>query len=79
MKTKISRWGNSAAIRFPKNLLEELGIQEGTTVEIIAREGKIIIPSPKNRYKLGDLLEKITPENKHHEVDNGRAIGQEIW
>ena len=28
---------------------------------------------------LGDLLSKITPANKHGEIDTGNPIGQEIW
>jgi len=34
---------------------------------------------PTKRYTLEELVEKITPENKHEETNWGNAVGQEIW
>ena len=34
---------------------------------------------PTRRYTLEELVEKITPENKHGETNWGNAVGQEIW
>ena len=34
---------------------------------------------PTRRYTLEELVEKITPENKHEETNWGNAVGQEIW
>jgi len=28
---------------------------------------------------LKELLAGVTKENRHHEVDTGRAVGKEIW
>ena len=31
------------------------------------------------RYSLEELLEAIAPENLHHEIDSGVAVGNEVW
>lgn len=31
------------------------------------------------RWTLPSLIEGITPENLHPEVDNGDAVGKEVW
>jgi antitoxin MazE len=33
---QVSKWGNSLAVRLPKKLVEELGIQQGDTLSILA-------------------------------------------
>ena len=39
---KAAEWGNSVAVRTPKNVTEECGIEADSPVEI-AREGNLII------------------------------------
>lgn len=31
------------------------------------------------RYTLEELLEQVTPENRHDEIDFGPPVGNEIW
>jgi len=33
----------------------------------------------KNRFKLSELVEGITPDNIHEETDSGEAEGNESW
>ena len=43
---------------------------EGDTLELfINASGEIILRSPIRKYELEDLLSKITPENRHKEID----------
>ena len=44
-KTKVSRSGNSLAIRIPKKIAEFLHLKEGKEVRISPRENKLIIES----------------------------------
>lgn len=38
------------------------------------------VPKPKVRkYTLRELVSKITPKNRHKEVDFGRPRGKEMW
>jgi antitoxin component of MazEF toxin-antitoxin module len=33
----------------------------------------------KQQYSLDELIEAITPENIHTEIDSGVAVGNEVW
>jgi len=70
MLTKIPKWGNSLAIRIPKALAEETGLDHQSAVEIQIIDGQIrIIPIQKSQYDLDDLLADVTEDNLHDEVD----------
>jgi antitoxin MazE len=38
---QVSRWGNSLAVRLPKELVEAIGLKEGDNIELRAGEGHI--------------------------------------
>lgn len=79
MKTTIQKWGNSLALRIPKNISEETGLTEGATVELSAYRNKITIRKKnKKKYQLDDLLNGINANNLHSEVDFGKPEGKEI-
>jgi antitoxin MazE len=49
----------------------------GSSVEIIEEDGKIVILPPKNT--LEELLSMVTSENKHTAIETGPSIGKEEW
>ena len=75
----IQKWGNSLALRIPKPLADQLGVVEGTEVEVTATEREIVIRPAKRKYSLKELVDKITPQNVHAETDWGLPAGKEIW
>ncbi|MGP1383313.1 MAG: AbrB/MazE/SpoVT family DNA-binding domain-containing protein [Thainema sp.] len=80
MITTISKWGNSLAVRIPQNLAKEINLTEGSEVELVLEDGKLIIkPKIQCQYSLEELVEAITPENRQGEINSGIAIGNEIW
>ncbi|MBN1191513.1 MAG: AbrB/MazE/SpoVT family DNA-binding domain-containing protein [Dehalococcoidales bacterium] len=80
MKTRIQKWGNSLALRIPKAFAAEAGLQCESPVEVTMEEGKLVVaPVPEPEMTLEQLLAKITPENIHHELDTGPAVGNEAW
>ena len=80
MKTKVQMWGNSLAVRIPRPFADEIGLESGTPVELTIAENRLIIyPATGNTFSLEELLEAITPENKHDEVDTGAPVGREVW
>jgi antitoxin MazE len=80
METCVKRWGNSLALRIPKPLAEEVGLEEDSPVELSLEEGRlIVVPIMEPRYALDILLAQVTPENLHGEVDTGQAMGGEAW
>jgi len=79
MTSKVSRWGNSPAIRIPKPLLIAAGFSSTQNVTITATEGKLVVePVQSPRFDLDELVSRITPENRHQEIDFGASVGREF-
>jgi len=80
MRTKINKWGNSLALRIPKSFALEARIEEGTTVDLVLTEGKIMMkPIRSKQLSLSALLEGVTPDNLHREISTGIPRGKENW
>ncbi|MDO8649599.1 MAG: AbrB/MazE/SpoVT family DNA-binding domain-containing protein [Candidatus Peregrinibacteria bacterium] len=77
MKTIIRTWGNSLAVRIPKAFAVHMGIDSGKEVELFLEPNGLRISSVEQ--DLNRLLEQVTPENLHGEVQTGTAVGKEIW
>ena len=79
--TKIKMWGNSLAVRIPKEVSKRLHLKEGTDVTIEVKNHKIAIqPVRKKRPSLKELLDSITPENMHPLLlDDDTSKGSEAW
>ena len=76
----IAKWGNSLAVRIPHHLAKEIHLAEGCQVQLVLIDGKLTIePITRRRYSLEELVEAITPENLHNEIDSGVAVGNEVW
>ena len=82
MVTKVQKWGNSQGLRFTKQVLEEAQIDVGDEVEVSVRGGRIIVEpvtKVRGRYKLKDLVARITKGKRAAEVDWGGPVGKEAW
>lgn len=80
MAATVAKWGNSLAVRIPQNLAKEIHLAEGAEIDISVVDGTIVIkPRSRKRYSLDQLIEGITPENLHTEIDSGIAVGNEVW
>jgi antitoxin MazE len=79
MNTKITAWGNSLAVRIPKDLLKEFKLKENDEVTIEGTEKGIVIASARKKYNLRDLVKKIDDNNVHREISAEEAVGNETW
>ena len=80
MKTKVQRWGNSLAVRIPKGFAEEVGLTDGSSVEMRLVDGGLLVePAAARPPSLDELLEGISESNVHDEWDTGPAQGREVW
>lgn len=60
MKLSIQKWGNSASVRLPAALLEQLGAGIGSALEVsITKEGLLLKPERRPHYTLTDLLAEM--------------------
>ena len=76
-KSHVSRWGTSLAIRIPKPIAEQWGVQEGSSIEIVPRGDQVVLR--KKSYDLNSMLAQIEPGNLHPEQETGPAQGREEW
>ncbi len=80
MQLQLAKWGNSLAVRLPKNILDAIKIKEGDLLELQVQDGESIVMKPVAKtYDLAELLAGITPENRHSEMDWGNPVGREEW
>lgn len=80
MLATVSKWGNSRALRIPKELALESGLDFGSKVELVLEDGELrIVPIKEPSYTLEELVAQITPENRHGEINIGPAVGKEVW
>jgi antitoxin MazE len=76
---RVTRWGNSLAVRIPKALAEQTSIREGSEVDLSVADGTLTIRPRARAYSLDELLAQVTPENRHEEIDWGEPRGKEAW
>lgn len=79
MSIKIARWGNSLGIRIPKQIAEQVKLEEGDEIEITKEGNRLILTPQKKKYTLEELLDGMNEEHLHSEVDWGEAMGREQW
>lgn len=79
MTASVGRWGNSLALRIPKDVAESAHLTEGSPVTFTSENGRIIVESARPRYSLEDLLAQMKPEHRREEFDWGEPQGGETW
>jgi antitoxin MazE len=80
VKTRVQRWGNSLAVRIPKSFAEEVGLMDGSRVEMRLVDGGLLVePVADLPVSLEELLDGVTESNAHGEVDTGPPQGFEVW
>ena len=85
MHTNLSKWGNSAAIRIPKVILEKLNIDsnnfENISFNMDVEGNKLILKKTQEKSKFEMLAEKSKGEklNPKIDIDWGEPVGKEEW
>jgi antitoxin MazE len=82
MVTKVHKWGNSQGLRLSKSLLGDAGIGVGDDVEVMVRQGSLVV-TPIRRVRGGHdlrrLVRRIPKDYQPEEVDWGPPVGREVW
>ena len=81
-QVKVSKWGNSIAIRFPRNIAEAMHLSDGDMLDINVEEGNATLKKPARKLA-PTLLEMVAEmdrlgwENEPETVDWGPDVGSE--
>ena len=77
MRVILSKWGNSLALRVPKDVAELAGFQEGQALELTL-EGQSIVLS-KKRYDIDEMVRDMEGKELHPLMFDDPPVGSEIW
>lgn len=79
MNSTIQKWGNSAAVRLPKTVMETVSLKVNDGIEITVEQGNIIIRKSIGRHKtLNERLKGFSGEYTGAEWDTGASVGREV-
>ncbi len=84
MALQIAKWGNSLALRIPKNVADQAGLDAGSVVIASVRAGVLSVtpvkaPRKMSGKQLSQLLRGMTPAHFRHDVSWGAPVGKEVW
>lgn len=73
-------WGNSLAVRIPREISKKLNFKSGSSVVLSVKDKAVLVrPVKKSRTSIKDLVSQITNENKQTLVFDDNPQGKEIW
>lgn len=80
MKTQLQQWGNSLAIRIPREVLHQARLRRGDDLELeVSRPGSLKIRRMrKKKLSLAQLVRGMNRKGTG-ETDWGRGRGREEW
>ena len=82
MITKVQKWGNSQGLRLSKDLLCDVDIEVGDSVDVAVLDGTLVVTPVRRvrgRLDLGQLVREIPSDYKPGELDWGPSVGREVW
>lgn len=62
MELKIQKWGNSAAVRLPSVLLEQINASVGGSLKADLRPDGLLLTPARRKYSLDDLVAQCDPK-----------------
>jgi len=83
METRLTRVGNSVAVRLSRDVLQKARLGEGDLVRVDVGPGKKLTvrsvrsAARRKRITLKELLRGLRPEKRVREVDWGPSVGKE--
>ena len=77
MQARVSKWGNSLAIRLPQAAVKSLHVREGEQIELAIKGDCVELRSARPRYRLEQLIDEITPDNQPEPIDVP-PVGEEL-
>lgn len=83
MELSIQKWGNSAAVRLPSALLDQLKVALGDKLSVDVRPEGVMLKPAKHKYALADLVAQCDP-NAAMPADlavwrDAKPVGREAW
>ncbi|MGF9563320.1 PbsX family transcriptional regulator [Neorhizobium sp. JUb45] len=79
MRVTVKKMGDSASIPIPAEIMEAANLSVDTEVDVRAQNGRVIVELVgEGDLSLDEMIARITPDNRHDEVDFGAPVGREL-
>lgn len=83
MELKIQKWGNSAAVRLPAMLLEQIHATVGGSLNADVRPEGVLLTPARRKYSLGELVAQCNSKAPVPDDiavwDDVKSVGREVW
>ncbi len=77
MRTSVAKWGNSLAVRIPKEAAEAIGLREGVAMDLSLEHGGLTLrPRP---WDIKALVARIDGPPPPLELEDDTPRGTEAW
>jgi antitoxin MazE len=77
MRASIAKWGNSLAVRVPKEVAASVGLREGAAVELTVEDDAIVLR--RRRYDIKDLVAAMKGVEPPPLLTEDDPRGSEVW
>jgi len=78
MTVSVKKWGNSLALRIPKDIVQSLALEDSSQMELTIENNTLMLRAKESDY-LESLVMQINESNLHSEIDTGERVGHEEW
>ncbi len=80
MKAKVSKWGNSLAIRLPKAVAAILQVHQGQAVDLTIEGNAVVMRASQRSYTIEELVAEMNPQVEPEVLDDVSAppVGREL-
>ncbi len=80
MRVQVSKWGDSLAIRLPKEVASSLKVQQGQAVDLAIEGNAVVIRSCHPRYTIEELAAQMRTGEEPESLNdvNAPLAGQEL-
>lgn len=76
---RLRKWGNSNAIRLPKAMLQQVGFEDDTLIEVEVIDNKIVLQQAKKKQSIHDLFKGYEGGSFQSELVEFEPLGNEQW
>ena len=77
MRASMGRWGNSLAVRVPKEVAVSLGLREGAAVDLTIQDDTLVLR--RRRYDIRELVAAMAGAEPPPLLMEDEPRGSEIW
>lgn len=77
MRASLAKWGNSLAVRVPKEVAASVGLREGAALDLTVEDGALVLR--RRRYDLDELVASMAGAQPPPLLFDDEPRGSEAW